>query len=150
VPLSLERGLRLLMLVPVVRRARVAGDPQVAGLALTELCAIIVDDLRAVAGDGRAARATLRFSGIVRDEDVQHLRCADAVEYFEPETLFPLVEERLRERLPCAHARSQRRQVVLEVLLRIRQERGVEGRRGEEDRRLLLRDERVDQVRRRA
>src|SRR5207237_4869117 len=79
-----------------------------------------------------------------------HLGRADAVEYFEAEALLPLVEERLRERLSGAHARSQRREIVLEVLLRIREERRVESRRGEENRRLLLRDERVDQVRRRA
>ena len=81
---------------------------------------------------------------------MQHLGRADPVEYFEPETLLPPVEERLRERLSGAHAHPKRREVVLEVLLRIREERGVEGRRREEDRRLLLRDERVDQVRRRA
>src|SRR5438093_423059 len=146
VPLSFERGLRLLVLVPVVRRTRVPGDPQISGLALVQVRAVIVDDLRAVPRHGRAARASLRFSRVVRDEDVQHLGGADAVEYFEPETVLPLIEERFRKRLSGADAHTQRGQVEPEILLGIREERRVEGRRGEEDRRLLLRDERVDEL----
>src|SRR5207302_623895 len=71
---------------------------------------------------------------------------ADDVEYFEPETVLPLIEERFRKRLSGADAHTQRGQVEPEILLGIREERGVEGRRGEEDRRLLLRDERVDEL----
>src|SRR5205814_2499040 len=114
-------GLRFLMFVPVERTARVARNPQVAGVARRELVPLVVDDPRAVAGHDRAARAATRAARPVADEDVKHFRRADAVDDLGSEALLPALEERFREGLACRDAEPQRGEVVSEVLLRIRQ-----------------------------
>ena len=149
VPVALERGLRLLVLVPVVGGARVTGNPEVSRLSPTELFAIVVDDLRAIAGNRCAARAALRLARVVRDEDVQHLRRTDPVKDLEAEAGLPLLEQRLRQGFAGAHTHPQRGQVIGEAFRRIREERRVESRGGKQDRRLLLRDEAVHQLGRR-
>src|SRR5207247_7777987 len=66
VPLSFERGLRLLVLVPVVRRTRVPGDPQIPGLALVEVGAVIVYELRAVPRHRRTDAAPFSLYTVLR------------------------------------------------------------------------------------
>src|SRR5207245_8848708 len=104
-------------LVPVIRGARVSGDPEIPRLAAPELMSIVVDDLREVTGYGGPARATLGFPGDVRDEDVEHLGGSDPIEEVEPEAALPLIEERLGQGLARAHALAQRRQGASERLL---------------------------------
>ena len=150
VPLAFERGLRLLVLVPVVGGARVARDPEVAGRAWPEVVPVVVHDLRAIAGDRGPARARARAAGDVRDEDVQHLRGPDPVEDLQAESLPPRLEQRLGQRLAGGDAHPERGEVVSEVLLGIREQGRIERWRGEEDGRPLRRDEAVHEVGRRA
>src|SRR5207237_1846623 len=62
-PLTAERRLRLLVLVPVVGATGVAADPEMAGLSSGQLGPRVVDDLRLVPGDDLPARATPRAAG---------------------------------------------------------------------------------------
>src|SRR5206468_11364054 len=78
-PHAAEGRLRFLVLVPVEGAARIAGDPQIAGVATTELFAVVIHDLRLVARDDRAARPAARLARNVADEAVQHLGRTDPV-----------------------------------------------------------------------
>src|SRR5207245_3073670 len=103
-PVTAERGLRLLVLVPVEGAARIPRHPEVARVARAKLAAVVVDDLRAIPRHGCAARAAARGARPVADEDVQHLGRADAVDDLGAEALLPAVEERLGQRLTRGHA----------------------------------------------
>src|SRR3954470_17155079 len=79
VPFPAEALGRLLHVLPVPDRARIAADPEPAGLSIRELASIVVAHLHLEAGDDRPQRARLHLSGAVRDEDVPHLGRAQPV-----------------------------------------------------------------------
>src|SRR5204863_6622788 len=99
-PWALERALGLLALVPVQDRRGRAADLELAELAgLGDDVARLVDQAHLVAGHGLAGGAVAHVAGTVRDEDVQHLGRADAVEDLDAAgALGPPLPELLRER----------------------------------------------------
>ena len=84
-PVAGDRVLRLFVLIPVERTRRVSLDDQIAELAPGNLAPVLVDEARFVAGDRDSARAGTHAPGLVRDEDVQDLCRADAVEDLDAE-----------------------------------------------------------------
>src|SRR2546425_5563003 len=88
-PLTEERLLGLLVLVPVVRHRRVALDADVADLAARHGRAVVVHDGELVARHRHAGRARARVAGTIRDEDVADLRGPDAVDDLDAEALAP-------------------------------------------------------------
>src|SRR5205823_7437613 len=103
-----ERLLRLLVLVPVVGHDRVALDAQVPDLAGGHRPPLVVHDDRLVAGHGQARRARPRRTGAVRDEDVEDLRRADAVDELDAEALAPARVELVGQRLARRDAEAER------------------------------------------
>ena len=149
-PLAREGAARLLALVPVALRRARAAHQQLAQLAVGDVRALVVDDAQVVAGHRDAGRAVAQLAGLVRDEDVQHLGRAEAVEDVDAEALLPFRADMLGQRLGGGDAPAQALRSVLRRAGGIGEHHGVERRRAEEQRRLLAPQHFEDRGRRRA
>src|SRR6266542_2398445 len=133
-PVAKERGLGLLVLVPVIGHGRVALDLQVADLALRHGPPLVVHDSCLVTRHRQPSRARPRLAGPVREEDVEDLGRADAVENLDAEAVAPPLVEILWQRLTGRHAAADRGQVPACLGFLDLQHRGIERRHPEEDR----------------
>src|SRR5205814_10211995 len=79
-PLAHEGGARLRPIVPVRHRRSRTLDQELALLALGDVAPLLVDDAQLVAGNGHAGRAVADVVGAIGQENMQHLRRADAVQ----------------------------------------------------------------------
>ncbi len=89
-----------------------------------------------VARHRHAGRSVAHGAGSVRQEDVQHLRRADAVEDLDAVVRSPALADVLRQRFAGRHADAQP-DVGLRGKVRRRKHRGVERRHAVEDRRAI-------------
>ena len=105
-----------------------------------------VDDAHFVAGHRAAGRARSDVAGPVADEDVQHLRGADAVEDVEPHTVAPSLQQRLRQRLAGRDAHAQ---PIARRQLGFGEQHRVKRRYTAEKRRAVLSEDRLHHRRRR-
>ena len=147
-PFAQERGARLLAVVPVHDRAGRAADQQLAHLAPLHRQAVIVDELDVVARHRLAGGAVPHVAGAVRQEDVQHLGRADAVENVDAVAFDPALADVLRQRLAGRHAAAEFRPRTARRV-RACEERRVERRHRVEHGDRMLPQQRRDPVRRR-
>jgi len=96
---AFDRGLRLLVLVPVARADRIAVDPEVAYFALRRCGAALVQQACFIASDQQTARAGTNRVGPVRDEHVQDFGGTNPVDDVHAEALFETLVQRGRKRL---------------------------------------------------
>src|SRR6516225_674216 len=106
-PFAAERAPRLLALQPVVLCRRRALDDELADLALRHGSAVIVEQVRLVAGHRSAGRAVSHPSRAVGDKDVQHLGRADAVNDLATDFCLPAVADLLGQCLASRGAQAQ-------------------------------------------
>ena len=132
------------MPVPVVRAGRVPSNQQLAGRAGGDRRALLVDDLRVVAGNQLPARASARLSQPIRDEDVQHFSRSDAIEDLDAESLSkPSVHNR-RQRFAGRDRRANARQIEVAALAMVREHHREMCRHGVEQRRPITLNQIVD------
>ena len=91
-PVALDGVLGLVVLVPVERARRIALYEQIADPASRRGPAVVVQERCFVARDRLARRARSDRARLVRHEDVQDLRRADAVQDGDPEALLEALE----------------------------------------------------------
>src|SRR5712692_259762 len=138
-PFSEHRPLGLLMLGPVERERAVAFDVEVAGLTRWYRFPLVVEDLQLITGDRFAARPWPDVVKPVGAIDMEHLCRADAVEDGQPIRFLPAPPNLGGQRLGGGDAVADRRQVAVARALEV-EDRVVEGRRREEERRPALLD----------
>ena len=107
-PRALERVARLVAVVPVPHRGGRPLDLQLAHLPGGDRAAVVADDAQVVAWHRHAARPVAHVARTIRQEDVQHLRRAEAVENLDAEVLGPPPADLRRQRLARRHAAPQR------------------------------------------
>src|SRR5215211_6780224 len=130
-PLALHSRLGLLVVAPVVGRGGIPLDREVPRLAILRGVAFLVEDLGLVTRNGCPAGAGLEGIRRVGDEDVQHLRGADAVEDGQAEGLIPAAPHAGGQRLGGRDAQAYRGEVVVRST-RVVEDRVVERRDREE------------------
>src|SRR5207302_5503550 len=89
VPRAAKGLRRLLHVLPVADRARLAAHPEPAGLAGWHLASLVVARLDLEARHDLPERAGAHVSRAVGDEDVPHLGCAEPVEQLDAEGFHP-------------------------------------------------------------
>src|ERR1700752_4006741 len=112
IPFAAERRARLLHLLPVPDRARVAAYPHHSHFAVRKLPPFVVAHLHVESGDDSADRARLHRPVLVTNEDVPHLGGAEAVEQLHVERLSPALVQLGGERLPRGGGDANRREVL--------------------------------------
>ena len=135
-PLAVEALAGRIGAAPVAGRRGGARDPELPRRARGHVVAGLVAETDAVPAHHRARRPGPAASGTVRDVDVGHLRRADPVEDLDAEALAEAREQLGRERLPGGDSLPYRRERVRGEIGG--QQRGVERRHGEEQRRPAL------------
>ena len=130
--------LRLLFAAEIAATGR-AADRKATDRAVRQLVAVLADNARLVSGHRNAGRARFRLAGAVRDEDVEELGGADAVQDGLPRARGPRIEDRCRQCLSGGYREAQRREV--RPLVHRVQHRAVGGGRGEHDARPVPLDE---------
>src|SRR5438093_763384 len=134
VPAAPPHVLRLpVRLAPVLAAGR-ALDGDEPGLARRQLAAGLVDHATVVAADGHAGGARPHAPALRRDEDVEHLRGADAVEQLDAGPLAPLLPGRRRQRLGRRDAEPETAEVVALAHLRDVEHQAVRRRGAEAER----------------
>src|SRR5262249_53252108 len=108
-PRAVERREASLALVPVARARRWAAHPERALFAVAHRLAQVVQEFPVVAGAGLSRSAVAHVAVAVRDEDVEHLGRADAVEDVAAEPRAPFLADVLGERLAGRDARAEAR-----------------------------------------
>src|SRR6185436_7881850 len=96
-------------LIPVAFGGRGRFDQQLAHLAVRHFLARFVHQPHLVAGYRTAGGAILDVAGRVREEDVQQLRRADAIEDVDTEACLPGIADRFRQRFARGGADAQPR-----------------------------------------
>ncbi len=98
-PFAEERRARLLAVVPIHHRAGRSAHLQLAHLAaLGDDVAVVIDQPEVVAGHRLAGGAVFHVAGAVRQEDMQHLGRAEAVEDVDAVALAPAPADLGRQR----------------------------------------------------
>src|SRR5262245_21365875 len=106
-PAPLERRAGELSLVPVADGARRTAHPEVADLPGPDLGTRLVEQLDLISRDDLACCPITHIAGAVRQEDVEHLRGADAIEEFDARALLPAQAHVRGERLSCRDAGAE-------------------------------------------
>ena len=106
-PLAAKGAARLVALVPIAVGGAGAAHDQLAGLAVGDVVAVIVEDAQLVARHRLAGAAVADVVRPVRQEDVQHLGRADAVEDVAAGLVAPALADMLGQRLAGRDAEAQ-------------------------------------------
>src|SRR4051812_6506865 len=88
-PFARKSTARFFALAPVTFRGARTAPPQFAPLAVRNGGALDADDGPNLAGAPNAPGAIAKLAGLVRGEDLEHLRPAEAVENVDAEALLP-------------------------------------------------------------
>ena len=148
-PVALKRLPGFAALVPVAFGGRGRLDHELADLAVRYVFAPFVHQPHFVARHRTAGRTVFDVAGRIRQEDVQQLRRADAVEDVDAEARLPGIADRFRQRFACGCADAQPRAGALVLRRFVTQHGSKQRRRAIEDGRVVLVHEFVHPRRRR-
>src|SRR5205085_11825950 len=127
------RRVCFLRVAPITSEGALALDQKITSALARDLLPCAIQQLRFVARHDAATATRRDLFVCVRDEHLQHLSRADAVEYSQARRLFPFVIERRRQFLASRDAEVERTCIERQPLSSMFEQRTKDCRHGKED-----------------